>query len=66
MGRGYATEAAAASLEHGLGPLALPRVRARVAPGNAGSIRVLEKIGMRPLGATEVARAAWLLYERSA
>ena len=50
-GRGYATEAARAVLEHGLGRLALPRVVADIRPENAASLRVAEKIGMRRIGA---------------
>jgi [ribosomal protein S5]-alanine N-acetyltransferase len=49
-GRGYATEAARACLEYGYGTLALPRIVALVYPQNLASIRVLEKIGMRPAG----------------
>lgn len=45
--RGYACEAAAAVKELALGTLGLPRVLAITSPGNAGSIRVLEKIGLR-------------------
>jgi RimJ/RimL family protein N-acetyltransferase len=46
-GRGLATEAARASLQYGFEVLALPRIIARAAPGNAASIRVLQKIGLR-------------------
>jgi len=46
-GQGYAREAAAATLEWAFGILKLPRVVALVAPGNAASIRILEKLGMR-------------------
>lgn len=45
-GRGYATEAAAATLAHGRDHLRLDRILAIVKPQNAGSIRVLEKLGM--------------------
>ncbi len=45
-GRGLATESARACLEYGFGPLALPKIIAMVLPGNAGSIRVLDKLGM--------------------
>jgi RimJ/RimL family protein N-acetyltransferase len=44
--RGYAAEAAAASLAYGYGALGLPRIVGIVKPGNRGSQRVLEKIGM--------------------
>jgi RimJ/RimL family protein N-acetyltransferase len=45
--KGYAVEAAAATLAYGLRTLGLPRIVAITAPGNQGSIRVLERIGMR-------------------
>jgi [ribosomal protein S5]-alanine N-acetyltransferase len=46
-GRGYAVEAAAAVLDLGTHTLKLPRIVAITAPDNWGSIRVLEKIGMK-------------------
>jgi RimJ/RimL family protein N-acetyltransferase len=46
-GRGYATESAAAVLEHARGDLELGRVVAITDPTNAGSIAVLEKIGLK-------------------
>jgi RimJ/RimL family protein N-acetyltransferase len=46
-GKGYALEAADATLRHGADKFGLRRVIAVVSQGNAGSIRVLEKIGMR-------------------
>jgi ribosomal-protein-alanine N-acetyltransferase len=46
-GRGYATEAAAACLLVGFDELGVERIVADVDPSNPGSIRVLEKIGMR-------------------
>lgn len=45
-GHGYATEAAAAVLALGLDRLRLHKVSATCDPANAGSARVLEKIGM--------------------
>jgi RimJ/RimL family protein N-acetyltransferase len=45
-GRGYAVEAAQAVMNHAKEVLGLKRVVAIVDPVNAGSIRVLEKIGM--------------------
>jgi ribosomal-protein-alanine N-acetyltransferase len=47
-GKGYATEAARAVVEHALGPLGLPEVLAEVDEGNAASIRVAERLGMTP------------------
>jgi RimJ/RimL family protein N-acetyltransferase len=49
-GRGYATEAARAVLEHGLGTLALPRIVADIRIENVASRRVAEKIGMHDTG----------------
>ena len=47
-GKGYATEAARAVLDHALGPLGLPRVLAEVDEGNTASIAVIERLGMTP------------------
>lgn len=44
-GRGYATEAARAAVEHGRKVLGLGRIVAITTPENAASQRVLEKIG---------------------
>ena len=45
--RGYGHDAAAAVMEHGRRELGLRRVVAIVAPHNKGSIRILEKLGLR-------------------
>jgi len=45
-GRGYAEEAARATVEHAR-ELGLPRLLAIVTPSNARSIRLLEKLGLR-------------------
>ena len=45
-GRGYATEAARAVVEHALGPLGLPEVLAEVDEGHEASVRVIERLGM--------------------
>ncbi len=45
-GQGYAYEAAAAVMDHGRRVLGLPRIVAIVSPDNAGSIRLLERIGL--------------------
>jgi [ribosomal protein S5]-alanine N-acetyltransferase len=47
-GKGYATEAARAVVEHALGPLALPEVLAEVDEGNAASAAVVKRLGMTP------------------
>jgi RimJ/RimL family protein N-acetyltransferase len=49
-GRGYATEAAGALLAYAFDKLGLHRVAATCDPDNAGSARVLRKIGMVPEG----------------
>jgi [ribosomal protein S5]-alanine N-acetyltransferase len=45
--RGYASESAAAVMNYALGTLGLKRVLAITIPDNAGSIKVLEKIGLK-------------------
>jgi ribosomal-protein-alanine N-acetyltransferase len=47
-GHGYATEAARAVMEYGLGPLGLPEVLAEVDEGNAASVAVVKRLGMTP------------------
>jgi ribosomal-protein-alanine N-acetyltransferase len=47
-GHGYATEAARAVVEYGLGPLGLPEVLAEVDEGNAASVAVVKRLGMIP------------------
>lgn len=49
-GFGFATEAGAAVLDYGLGPLRLARILAIVRPGNDASVRVLQKLGMTDRG----------------
>ncbi|MFT3682538.1 MAG: GNAT family N-acetyltransferase [Ferruginibacter sp.] len=46
-GKGYATEAAQAVLDHALNVLKLETVTGRAHIENAGSLKVLEKIGMK-------------------
>lgn len=46
-GQGFAFEAAEATLAHAARKFRLPRVVAVVSEGNDGSIRVIEKLGMR-------------------
>jgi RimJ/RimL family protein N-acetyltransferase len=45
-GRGYATEAARASVAHAFGPLALTEIVAMVVPANTRSQGVMRKLGM--------------------
>lgn len=47
-GRGLATEAARASVEFGFERLGLRSIVSIIDPGNAASLRVAEKLGMRP------------------
>jgi [ribosomal protein S5]-alanine N-acetyltransferase len=49
-GRGYATEAARAVVEHALGPLGLAEVLAEVDEGNAASVAVVKRLGMTAFG----------------
>jgi RimJ/RimL family protein N-acetyltransferase len=46
-GRGLATEGARAALAHAFGPLRLASAISIIEPGNARSVRVAEKLGMR-------------------
>lgn len=48
-GQGYAAEAAAGWLDHGFGELRLPRVIATTSAGNPASLRLLTRLGFRPL-----------------
>ena len=52
-GQGYAGEAARALTEWALGQPGVRRVTAECLEDNLASIRVLEKIGMRPIGRTD-------------
>jgi [ribosomal protein S5]-alanine N-acetyltransferase len=45
-GKGYATEAARAVVEHAIGPLGLPEVLAEVDAGNTASVAVVERLGL--------------------
>ena len=53
-GQGLASEAAGACLAHGREALGLPTIVAIVKPGNAGSIAVLRKIGLKDAGMIRV------------
>ena len=46
-GSGYAYESAAAVMDYARTSLGLNRIAATTAPGNRGSVRVLEKLGLR-------------------
>ena len=51
-GHGYATEAARAAIDHGLGA-GLGEIRVLMMVDNAASVRVAERLGLRDLGVTE-------------
>lgn len=48
-GKGYATEAGAAALRWGFEQFELPYLTAMVQPDNAASLRVAERLGMKPI-----------------
>ncbi|HEX8244600.1 MAG TPA: GNAT family N-acetyltransferase [Longimicrobium sp.] len=56
--QGYAAESAAAVLEHGRRTLGITRFLAIVQPGNAGSIRVLERLGFTYLRSMQMSPGA--------
>lgn len=62
-GRGLATEAAHAVMQHAFGPLAIDRVVAVVKPDHLASQRVLEKVGLHHVGHRVVYGESMLLYE---
>ncbi len=57
-GRGYAYEAAVAVMEFGRTQLGLQRIVAVVSPHNTPSIRLLERLGLRYAGPTQIAPGA--------
>lgn len=61
-GRGYATEAARASLEYAFTELNQTRVISLIAPDNAASIRVAGRLGERPEGEWEVFGTKLIIY----
>ena len=65
-GRGYATEAARAVVEHALGPLGLPEVLAEVDEGNAGSVAVVKRLGMTPFAVVPGVLGPMTRYRRTA
>jgi ribosomal-protein-alanine N-acetyltransferase len=66
-GMGYATEAAWASLNHGLQTLGHKRIIAYVSPGNIKSHKLLQKLGMSFRGLRRECNdnQAWVLYDIS-
>src|SRR5438067_1621182 len=61
-GRGYATEAARASVKYAFNELNQARVISLIAPENAASIRVAERLGERPRGEWEVFGTRVIIY----
>jgi ribosomal-protein-alanine N-acetyltransferase len=62
-GKGYATEAAAASLRYGFEKLGIKRIVGRALPGNLASVRVLEKCGMTYVGEETIDEQLHKTYE---
>jgi len=65
-GRGYATEAAQAALRYAVEELSLDKVVAAILPENKRSLRVAEKLDMRPAGDVVHAELNHRLLEWSA
>ena len=65
-GRGYATEAAQAVVEHALGPLGLPEVLAEVDEGNAASVAVVKRLDMTAFGVVPGVLGPMTRYRRTA
>lgn len=65
-GRGFATEAAEASVAYGFGNLGLERIISIIQPANAASRRVAGKAGLIPRGETRWrgADAVWYAIDR--
>src|SRR5262249_28307082 len=62
-GRGYATEAAAAVLQHAFTTLRLPRVAADVDEPNEASVRILRKLGMSETARKTVGKQSLVCFE---
>jgi RimJ/RimL family protein N-acetyltransferase len=67
-GRGFATEGARVAIDHAFGPLGLDRVISITHPGNARSLRVMERLGMRREGVARWrgAEMVWYAIDRDA
>jgi ribosomal-protein-alanine N-acetyltransferase len=65
-GKGYATEAARAVVDHALGPLGLPEVLAEVDAGNTASVAVAERLGMTAFGVVPGLLGPMTRYRRAA
>jgi len=65
-GKGYATEAARAVVEHALVYLGLPEVLAEVDEGNAASVAVARRLGMTPFAVTPGTLGPMTRYRKTA
>ena len=63
-GKGYATEAAFASLQYGFNNIGLSRIVGRALPENLASIRVLEKCEMNYIGEEIIEGLVHKTYEK--
>ena len=61
-GRGYATEAARASINYAFDELGQMRVISLIDPNNVNSIRVAERLGEKPEGEWEIAGTKVTIY----
>jgi RimJ/RimL family protein N-acetyltransferase len=61
-GRGYATEAARASVDYAFQALDQTRVISLIAPDNVNSIRVAERLGEKPAGGWDVFGKKVIVY----
>ena len=62
--RGFATEMAQAAIDYAFRHAGLPAVRASTDTPNHASLRVLERLGMRPHGRTAQADAAGVCWDQ--
>jgi RimJ/RimL family protein N-acetyltransferase len=65
-GKGYATEAARAVVEHAIVDLGLPEVLAEVDEGNAASVAVVRRLGMTPFGVVPGVLGPMTRYRKTA
>ncbi len=65
-GKGYATEAARAVVEHALVGLGLPEVLAEVDEGNAASVAVVRRLGMTPFSVVPGVLGPMTRYRKTA
>lgn len=64
-GKGYATEAGRAVLTWGFEAFELPYLTAMIQPDNAASVRVAERLGMRPIRYDELLGVDVIVYALS-